>query len=239
MPKNRITITAKDGGTFGAYVAWPDITPAPVVILIQEIFGINHEMREKCEDLAAQGYIAICPDLFWRIEPGIDLTDRVPEQLERAFRLFGEFDQEQGLKDLEATLSHIRGMKECSSRVACVGYCLGGKLAWMMAARTEIDAAVSYYGVGLGSLLGEADKIEEPLLLHIAGEDEFVPKEEQEKIQAAMLEHPTAQVYVYPGMQHAFARGEGLHYNEDAATLAASRTLAFLGAYLKPARSKT
>lgn len=231
--KNQITTKAQDGGVFSAYIAYPDVMPAPAVILIQEIFGVNHEMREKCEDMAAQGYLAVCPDLFWRIEPGIDLTDRVPEQLERAFRLFGEFDQEQGLKDLEATLSHIRAMKECTGSVACVGFCLGGKLAYMMAARTEIDAAVSYYGVGLGSMLNEADKIEEPLLLHIAGEDEFVPKDEQKKIEEAMLEHPTAEVHVYPGMEHAFARGEGLHYNREAAELAAERTAEFLAIHLK------
>ncbi|MCC6597177.1 MAG: dienelactone hydrolase family protein [Alphaproteobacteria bacterium] len=232
MSNNFVTIKAHDGQDFEAYIAFPEKTPAPVVILIQEIFGINHEMREKCDAMAAKGYIALCPDLFWRIEPGIHLTDRIPEQLERAFTLFGQFDQEQGLEDLRATLAHARAMKECAGPVTCIGYCLGGKLAYMMAARTDIDATVSYYGVGLGTMLEEADKITTPLLLHIAGEDEYVPKNEQADIQSTMLEHPTAELYVYPGMSHAFARGEGLHYNEQAAQMANKRTDAFLTAAL-------
>lgn len=233
MSKNRITVMAQGGGAFGAYVAYPDVMPAPAVILIQEIFGVNREMREKCDSMAAQGYLAVCPDLFWRIEPGIDLTDRIPEELQRAFSLFGQFDQEQGLKDLEATLAHIRGMKECAGPVACVGFCLGGKLAFMMAARTGIDATVSYYGVGLGGMSGEAGNIKNPILLHIAGNDEFVPPDEQEKIKSAMRGHPHAELHSYPGLPHAFARGGGLHYNEDAARLATERTARFLAAHLK------
>lgn len=233
MSKNQITIKAPDGGAFGAYVAFPARLPAPAVILIQEIFGVNREMREKCDAMAAQGYLAVCPDLFWRIEPGIDLTDREPAQLERAFRLFGEFDQVLGLADLEATLAHVRGMAESAGPVGCAGFCLGGRLAYMMAARTGIDAAVSYYGVGLGGLLGEAGNITVPLLLHIAGADAFVPPEEQKQIEDAMRDHPAAEVYVYPGMEHAFARGGGIHYNEAAARLAADRTAGFLAAHLK------
>ena len=121
-----IKIPAHDGGAFKAYVAFPEVTPAPAIIMIQEIFGINQEMRDKCQEYAKQGYIAICPDLFWRIEPGIELTDNVPEQLERAFELFGEFDQKAGIEDLKTTLGYARNMKECNDKVGCVGYCLGG-----------------------------------------------------------------------------------------------------------------
>ena len=237
MSKNSISIKSVDGGQFNAYIAYPDVTPAPAIIVIQEIFGINKELRDKCEDFAAQGFISICPDLFWRIEPGIELSDSVPEQLQRAFQLFGEFDQPQGVKDLEATLKTVRALNECDGHVGAVGYCLGGKLAYMMAAQTDIDAVVSYYGVGLGAMLGEAGKIEEPILLHVAGEDEFVPKDEQQKIIAAMEEHPTAEVYHYPGMHHAFARGNGMHYNESAAKLANHRTAEFLSKNMKLAKA--
>ncbi|MFP4313065.1 MAG: dienelactone hydrolase family protein [Alphaproteobacteria bacterium] len=231
MPE--IKITAHDGGEFSAYIAYPDETPAGAIIMIQEIFGINQEMRDKCDLMADHGYIGIAPDLFWRIEPGIELVDSVQEELERAFQLFGEFDQDLGLKDLESTLKTIRSHKECNGKVGCVGYCLGGKMAYMMAAHTDIDAAVSYYGVGLETMLDEADNFKNPVLLHIAGEDEFVPKDAQDKIIDAMKDNDFAQTYRYAGMDHAFARGNGMHYNKDAAELANARTFEFLQQNIK------
>lgn len=228
----------KDNETFEAYIATPDDTPAAAVIMIQEIFGVNQEMRDKCEEMADQGYIAICPDLFWRIEPGIQLVDSNPEELQRAFQLFGEFNVELGVKDLLATLKYVRGLEECTGKVGCVGYCLGGKLAYMLAAEGDLDAAVSYYGVGIEAMLDQAKQITEPLLLHIAGNDEFVPKDAQEKIIEAMKDHDTAKTYRYAGMDHAFARGQGMHYNEEAARLANSRTAEFLANHLKDKAQK-
>lgn len=231
-----IKIPAHDGGEFSAYISLPDTTPGPAVILIQEIFGVNHEMREKCDDMAAQGYVAICPDLFWRIEPDIQLSDNVEEELLRAFELYGQFDVETGLADLKTTLDFVRNCKQHSSGpVGCMGYCLGGKLAYMMAARTDIDASVGYYGVGIETMLDEVENIKNPILLHIAGEDEFVPKEAQKQIEDTMLNHPLAETWHYPGLEHAFARGDGMHYNEEAANLANGRTLKFLDANLKQA----
>lgn len=237
MAKNSLTLTSHDGKTFSAYVAYPDVTPAPAMIVIQEIFGINQELREKCDDLAAQGYIAIAPDLFWRIEPGIELVDSIPEQLQRAFQLFGEFDQALGLKDLQSTLKQARAVKECNGLVGCVGYCLGGKMAYMLASHSDVDASVSYYGVGLGDVLDEAKNIKKPILLHIAGNDQFVPPDEQQKILAAMEKHERAQAYHYPGLDHAFARGKGMHYNAQGANLANARTSEFLNSSLKRAKA--
>ena len=227
-----IKIPAHDGGAFSAYIAIPaetnDDNPAPTIIMIQEIFGVNAEMRAKCEEYAAQGYIAICPDLFWRIEPGIQLVDSVEEELKRAFELFGEFDQETGVEDLKTTLGYLRNMGECNGKVGSIGFCLGGKLSYMLAAATDIDASVSYYGVGLEAMLDQANQITTPILLHVAGEDEFVPKDAQAAIQDAMDEHDQATVYHYAGLDHAFARGNGMHYNAEGAKLANSRTLEFL-----------
>lgn len=228
-----VEIQAKDGGAFKAYIAMPKVTPAPAVIMIQEIFGINLEMREKCDDLAARGYIAICPDLFWRIEPGIELSDAVPEQLERAFELFGIFDQTKGMEDLDAALSYMRNHNDCNGKVGCMGYCLGGKLAYEMAADSDIDAAVSYYGVGLDDMLDKADNFSSPVLIHIAGADEFTSKDAQDKIIAAMRDNQYAQTHRYEGMEHAFARGGGMHYNKAAAELANSRSYDFLEKTLK------
>lgn len=228
-----VEIQAKDSGSFKAYIAMPEVTPAPAIIMIQEIFGINQEMREKCDDMAARGYIAICPDLFWRIEPGIELTDAVAEQLERAFELFGIFDQTKGREDLAATLSYIRSHKNCNGKVGCMGYCLGGKLAYEMAADTDIDATVSYYGVGLQDILDKADHFTAPVLIHIAGEDEFTPKEAQDEIIRAMKDNKHVQTYRYEGMEHAFARGGGMHYNKEMADLANGRSTEFLEKTLK------
>jgi len=238
----------KDGsGQFKASVAMPEITPAPTMIVIQEIFGINEELRKKCETLAEQGYIAIAPDLFWRIEPGIELVDSVPEQLERAFELFGLFDADKGMEDLSATLKTARTLgrettrgeeggtpdRENKNKVGCVGYCLGGMLAYRMAAETDIDASVGYYGVGLADMLDKKESIHNPLLLHIAGEDEFTPPDQQAQIIEAFKDVPHVQTYLYEGQDHAFARGNGMHYDEKAATLANARTAEFLEKTLK------
>lgn len=223
-----IKIPAYDGDAFGAYIAMPETTPAPAVIVIQEIFGINQELRDKCDSLAEQGYIAICPDLFWRIEHGIELVDSVPEQLERAFDLFGQFDTYEGIEDLKTTLGYVRNMKECNGKVGSVGYCLGGKLSYMLAAHSDIDASVSYYGVNIETLLDLKPKIDRPLLMHMAGADEFVPAEAQEKIIESLETNKNITIHRYEGLNHAFARGQGMHYDEAGATLANERTTAFL-----------
>ncbi len=224
-----IEITAGDGGTFNAYIARPESNTekAPVVILIQEIFGINQEMRDKCHDMAKKGYVALCPDLFWRVEPGIKLVDSVPEQLERAFELFGLFDADKGMQDLASTLAHARTLENTNGLVGCIGYCLGGMLAYRMAAETDVDASVSYYGVGIQDMLDKAANIKKPLLMHIAEKDEFVPPDAQEKIIAHFKENTLVQTYSYEDADHAFARGNGMHYKEDAAKLANQRTDAF------------
>jgi len=230
---SQIQIPAFDGGAFSAYVAMPDITPAPAVIMIQEIFGINKEMRDKCDEIARQGYIAIAPDLFWRIEPGIELLDSDEAQLRRAFELFDEFDVQIGLEDLKTTMGYLRNHKECSGKVGSVGYCLGGFLAVALSVESDIDATVSYYGVNIPSILEHISHMKNPMLLHIAEEDEFVPPEDQQKIVEAFSDKNHIETHIYEGQNHAFARGGGMHYNEEAATLANKRTKEFLSKSLK------
>jgi len=232
-----VMIESKDGGQFEAYIAMPETLPAPAIIMIQEIFGVNQEMREKCDELASEGYIAICPDLFWRIEPGIQLVDSIEEQLQRAFELFGLFDVEKGMNDLQATLDFARSYDGCNGTVGCIGYCLGGKLAYMMAAQTNIDASIGYYGVAIDQMLDQAEQIKKPLMLHIAGADEFVPPEAQEKIVSALKDNPFVTIHAYPGMQHAFARGQGMHYDAENAEQANSHTRAFLNSNLRKAQA--
>src|SRR6185295_19335357 len=148
-----ITIPSRDKGSFMAYVAVPKKLPAPVIVVIQEIFGVNAEMRAKCDELARQGFIAACPDIFWRMEPGVQLTDKTEGEWAKAFDFYKRFDIDKGLEDLRAAAHTMKGYAGSSGRVGCVGYCLGGKLAYLMAARAKLDCAVSYYGVGIEDLL--------------------------------------------------------------------------------------
>ncbi len=215
---------------FSAYVAEPSDPNAPAIIVIQEIFGVNHVMRDTCDWLAREGYHAICPDLFWRIEPGIDITDKTKEEWDRAFELFKTFNVESGITDIKATIAQVRASGK--SKVGAVGYCLGGLMSYLTAARTDVDAAVGYYGVGIDNYLGDASNISKPLMLHIAEEDGFVSKESQQKMHDA-LSGPNFTLRSYPGRDHAFAREGGEHYNAEDAKLANERTLDFFRTYLK------
>jgi carboxymethylenebutenolidase len=220
------TIVSTPDGDFTAYVARPPAEKAPAVVVIQEIFGVNAVMRGIADAFAKAGYIAICPDLFWRIEPGVDITDQSEAEWKCAFELYNAFDVDAGVRDIAGTISHVREDPACSGKVGAVGFCLGGLLAYLTATRADADAAVAYYGVGIDRYTAEADRLSAPLLLHIAEEDQFVPKEAQALILAALKNHPQVEAYQYPGQDHAFARVGGEHYNAEAAALAWDRTLA-------------
>ena len=223
MPE--ITIAAADGtGSFSAYVAMPRQAMAGAVVLIQEIFGVNHAMRALSDWVADMGFVAICPDLFWRLEPGIQLTDATKEEWDRAFALMNAFDQDKGIEDLKSTLDTARTLPGGNGRAGTMGFCLGGRLAFMMAARSDADVNVSYYGVGLDGLLGEAGAIRTPLLVHIAERDRFVPQAAREAILAGLAGKPDVAAHVYPGVDHAFARMGGHSWDGRAATIANGRT---------------
>ena len=232
MPE--IQIAATDGsGSFGAYLALPKGKPAGAVVMIQEIFGVNAAMRALSDWVAEMGFIAISPDLFWRQEPGVQLDpDQGQAQWDKAFACMKAMDQDKAVEDLKATLAHARTMEGANGRAATMGFCLGGRLAYMMAARSDADANVSYYGVGLEGLLGEADAIKAPLILHIAEKDGFVPPEAREKIVAGLKGKPGVAVHVYPGVDHAFARMGGHSWDARAATIANGRTAELLAKVL-------
>jgi carboxymethylenebutenolidase len=223
-------------GTFSAYVANPKkLEPgrkAAGILVIQEIFGVNQVMRALCDGFAAQGYVAMCPDLFWRQEPGIQITDKTDAEWQRAFELYQGFNEAKGVQDLIASLAHLRRLPNCSSKVGSVGYCLGGKLAYLMATRSDAECNVSYYGVGVENAVSEMSAITRPLLMHLAAEDRFVSKEAQVKITQAVSRNNAVQLHVYPGVDHAFARVGGAHWNEAAAILANARTTDFLARHL-------
>jgi carboxymethylenebutenolidase len=232
MASQEIIITAKDGGTFTGYLALPASGKGPGVVVLQEIFGVNAVMRAVADDLADQGYVALVPDLFWRIEPGIQLTDQSEAEWKRAFELFQAFDLDKGMADVGATVDALRAHPACSGKVGAVGYCLGGRLAYLTACRTSADASVGYYGVYIQAHLDEAKAIAKPTLLHVAEADEFVPPEAQAQIKAGLAGHAQVTIHSYPGLQHAFARVGGAHYDKAAADLANGRTAAFFKQHL-------
>lgn len=212
-------------GDFRAYVAQPvGAGPWPAVVVIQEIFGVNRFVRQTADELADLGYLAIAPDLFWRQEPGVDLTDETEAEWNRAFQLMNGFDIDKGVADVQATIDAIRADPSCTGKVGAVGYCLGGRIAFLTAARTDSDASVSYYPVALVPILEEAAAIRRPYMVHIAEEDGFVPKDQQVQVIAALEANPNATIHSYPGRDHAFARYLGKHYDPTDAALANRRT---------------
>ncbi|HKT53295.1 MAG TPA: dienelactone hydrolase family protein [Caulobacteraceae bacterium] len=231
MSDETLSIVTADGA-FSAYVAAPQTAPAPAIVVIQEIFGVNAVIKAVADDLAAHGYLAVCPDLFWRIEPGIALTDQSDAELKRAFDLFGQFDVEAGVADIAAVIDQVRTDPRCNGKVGAVGFCLGGLLAFLTATRADSDASCGYYGVGIERYTAEAEKLVNPLLLHIAEEDQFVAKPAQELVIAALKNHPQVEIHTYPGRNHAFARPGGDHYDPADATTANDRTLAFFKRHL-------
>ena len=219
-----ITIQASDGsGSFLAYRLQPATQPAGTVVLIQEIFGVNQAMRDIAAWVADLGFNVVVPDLFWRIEPGIDITDKSEAEWKKAFEMFGKFDQQKGIEDLNATLAAARKLPGANGKVATMGYCLGGRLAFMMAEQSDADLNVSYYGVGLDGLLGDIGKITKPLLVHIADQDEFFPAEGRAKLVAGTKGHPQIACYNY-NADHAFARVNGTHWHGLSATIANGRS---------------
>ena len=217
-------------GEMAVYAAEPEDKPKAAIIVIQEIFGVNQGIKQKCQKWATGGYLAVAPDLFWRIKPGIDLDPDVPEQMQEAFGYFGQYDPDDGVKDIEAVIKHLHG--EGIAKVGCVGYCLGGKLAYMTACRTDISASVGYYGVMIDQMIGESHGIAHPLMLHIPTADHFVTPEAQTAIHAALDNHPKVTLHDYEGLDHGFAAEMGSRRDEAGANLADSRTAAFFAEHL-------
>ncbi len=219
--------TLAGDGEFTAYRATPAGTPKAAIVVIQEIFGVNAGIRRKCDTLAEAGYLAIAPDLFWRLEPGIELDPDIKPEMDRALGLMGQFDQDKGIADIEASIRAVRSELGDDAKVGVVGYCLGGRLAFMTAARTDVDASVGYYGVGIDGLLGEKHAIAHPVLLHVPEEDHFVDKAAQAAMHAGLDDHPKVTIYDYAGEDHGFATEFGERRSDASAKLADERTAKF------------
>ena len=226
------TIPALDGdGQIPAYVARPEGPPRAAIIVVPEIFGVNAGIRRKCDDWAGLGYLALAPDIFWRFAPGVELDPDVPEQLQEAFGYFQQYDADGGVKDIEAAIHHLRRSEGCA-KVGLVGFCLGGRLAYMAATRTDISASVGYYGVMIDQMLNESHAIAHPLMLHIPTADHFVGPDAQAAIHAGLDGHPKVALHDYAGLDHGFAAETGARRDEAGAALADQRTRDFFTQHL-------
>jgi carboxymethylenebutenolidase len=230
--KDRIAIDGRDAA-FEAYIARPKTSPAPSVVVLQELFGVNADIRKHCDELAEQGYIAVAPDLFWRQEPGVDLSVTSEPDWQHGLRLYQAYDRDAGVRDVEDTVDTVVKISDCTGKIAVLGYCLGALMTFLTAVRYRVDAAVAYHGGDTEKYLGEVDGLHAPLLMHLGEEDEFISKPAQAEIKKALATKPNATVYSYPGQRHAFSRHNGAHYNAEAAALANRRTSEFLNQQLQ------
>lgn len=219
-------------GSFSGYLARPGSGQGAGVVVIQEIFGVNGWVRSVADGLAAQGFFALAPDLFWRLEPNVQLTDKSEAEWQKAFALMQKFDIDVGVKDIQAAIETLRNLQGATGKVGAVGFCLGGLLAYLTAARTNADASIGYYGVSIDERLAEAKNIKKPLMLHIANKDQFVKPDAQEKIMAGLGKNPSVTIHRYAEQNHAFARTGGEHYDKSAAELAGKRSLDFFRKHL-------
>jgi len=230
--EDRISIEGRDGA-FSAYITRPKTLPAPAVVVLHEVFGVNSDIRKTCGELTEQGFIAVAPDLFWRQEPGVDLSVTSEPDWQHGLRLYQAYDRDAGARDIKDTADVVAKLPGCIGKVAVLGYCLGGLMTFLTAVRYSVDAAVVYHGGDTEKYLGEANGLDAPLLMHLAEEDEFISKAAQAEIKAALASKPNVTVYSYPGQHHAFARHNGEHYNAAAAALANGRTREFLNQQLR------
>ncbi|MCX7357858.1 MAG: dienelactone hydrolase family protein [Alphaproteobacteria bacterium] len=213
-------------GAFKAYVARPSGTPKGAVVAIQEIFGVNAVMRGKADWLAREGFLAVSPDLFWRIKPGIDLTDQSEAEWKQALDYMNQLDKNASVRDVQATLTWARS--QGVSKAGALGYCMGGYIAFLAACRTDTDATVCYHGGGIHTALGEAGGIKKPVMLHNPMKDGFIPREALDTIRETLSSNPLVTVCEYAEQDHAFTREGGAHYDEAAKQLADGRTIEFL-----------
>ncbi|WP_437723030.1 dienelactone hydrolase family protein [Sorangium sp. So ce861] len=228
---DRLTVQTDDG-SFDCYVARPRAAIAPVIVVIQEIFGVNAGIRSIADAYAEKGYIAVCPDLFWRTQPGVDMSESNEGDVAKGFALYGAYDFDKGPRDIAATVAAARAMPGASGKVGVTGYCLGGLLTFLTAARADADVFVAYYGGGTEKYVTEGVNIKRPLLMHLAGDDEYIGKDAQATIHAALRDKQHVELHTYPGRSHAFARPGGDHYDAADATLANRRTDAFFKQHL-------
>jgi carboxymethylenebutenolidase len=231
MSTNAQAPTLDEQGSIPLYVARPAGAPRGAVIVIQEIFGVNPGIRQKVDHWAEKGYLAVAPDVFWRQEPGVELDPAVPEQFQKGVDLMMKHDFDAGIRDVEAVIHWIR-RDQGVPKVGLVGYCMGGRIAYMTATRTDIDASVGYYGVGIDQMLNESHAIAKPLMLHVPTADHFVSPDAQKAMHDGLDGNSHVTIHDYEGLDHGFAETAGARRDEQGAQLADRRTEDFFAAHV-------
>lgn len=229
MTTNTQIPTLDGTGNIPAYVSRPEGTPRGAIIVIQEIFGVNPGIRQKADDWASQGYLGVAPDVFWRQKPGLEFNPDIPEEFQEAVGYMMKHDFDLGIQDVEAVIHWVR-RNEAIAKVGLVGFCMGGKIAYMAAARTDVDASVGYYGVGIDQMLNESHAIANPLLLHVPTADGFVPPASQKAMHEGLDGNHHVTLHDYEGLDHGFADTFGARRDEGGAQLADKRTADFFAA---------
>jgi carboxymethylenebutenolidase len=218
--------------TFGGYLALPKGGKGPAVIIIQEIFGVNSHIRSVADQYAQDGYIALAPDVFWRVQPRVELTYEGADRA-KGIELMQKLDANEAADDIGAAAAALRAMPEVTGKIAAIGFCFGGRLAYMAAARGSVDAAVAYYGGGIQNQLDHADSIKVPMQFHYGELDAHIPVSAVGEVRSRFAGRNDAEVHVYPNADHGFNCGDRASYNARASALAHGRTLTFLGEHLR------
>lgn len=231
-----VEIDAKGAGRFAGWLALPDVPKAPAVVVVQYICGVNEPMRRIADKLAGNGFVALVPDLYWRIRPGVALNNDPsapsPDETAQALALNQQFDDEAGVADLRTSLDWLRAHPQCNGHAGVLGYCLGGRMAYLMAARSNSEANVGYYGVNIRKYIAEAPQVSGPLMLHFAESDTICLPDERAEIMAALKSNMQVSMFLYDKMGHQFALPGGLSYSQPAADLADTRSTTFLKSHL-------
>ena len=224
-----VKVPSKSGGEFSAYVALP-VRPGPAIVVIQEIFGVNANIRSICDFLAARQFVAIAPDLYWRTKPCLEFIPLTQAEEARVVR--AKTDDNLAVDDVAATMELIKKHPHCTGRAGVSGYCWGGMISYLTAVRHKPEAAVCYYGVGIDKHLDEAKNLACPVMFHYAGLDQFAGPDVAAKVKETFAGDKRVAVHEYPKVGHAFARQGGAHFDAKAADLAEMRTISFLVEHL-------
>jgi len=228
----RTVIVPLRNGNMSAYLAIPEVKPKGAIIAIMEIWGVNETMRTHAKEFSDAGYICIVPDLFWRQEPNVELSDKKSEDIKKAFDLYYDFDYDLAVNDMKDTEKYLKNLSDYDGKVGAVGYCLGGKLCYLMCCRTNIDCAIAYYGTYIEHHIKEVTNLHRPFLLHMAMKDRWVQKEVNDLLERKLNKNPLVTICKYPDADHAFARHGGLTYKKSEADEALKISLKFFEKHL-------
>jgi carboxymethylenebutenolidase len=231
MNSRWIDIDTDNGNNFRGYLSLPPTGSGPGIVLIQEIWGVNNHIQAVADQYAMDGYVVLAPDVFWRLQPGVNLGyDEAGSA--QAFDYMKRLDFPQAVQDLTRAVAKLRSLPETKGGVASVGYCMGGLLSYLCAANAGVDAAVCYYGGGINNHLDQAAKISCPILMHFAEKDHFIPASAIEQVKAAFANAKNAVIETYPDVDHGFNCWQRPSYNQKAAAVAHGMSLSFLGKVL-------